>query len=287
MIALSRLVNLEFNSRWLRNILSLFYKSDRFYRIWFGPMAGKKLYYTPEINYHAVIGAWEVRNFKTLSALIRHGIGLHDNAVILDVGANIGMYTLFFKKYLGKRCRIYAFEPSPDALHLLKKNLTANNISGEVHIVEKAVSDSKGQVEFFIGHHHVSSLFEEWTSGGGQNHTTKITVPAITLDDYCAENNLKPDFIKVDIEGGGIYALPGAYKTIAATRPIVLIESHNKKEDHAVIDLINTMNYSAYRVSNRKWVLELMEDFTHPDGVYGTMILCPSERVDVLKNCLS
>jgi hypothetical protein len=57
------------------------------------------------------------------------------------------------------------------------------------------------------------------------------TIPIITLDDWCAENEVKPDFIKMDIEGSEIDAILGAVKTIVAYRPDLAICLYHRLSD--------------------------------------------------------
>ena len=81
----------------------------------------------------------------------------------------------------------------------------------------------------------------------------------------------------MDIEGGGVFALRGCDRVVAKTRPLFLIESHTPDEDGAIRDLIRRHDYAAYRVDNNQWVTAPDEVHPHPQGVWGTMLLCPSE----------
>jgi FkbM family methyltransferase len=271
-------LNLEFNAPFLRKMAGLIYKEGKTYRMFVGPMKGKKLYYTKEVNAHAVTGAWELNNFKTLLKLVKKGFKLSPQATIIDVGANIGMYEIFFSKQLGDQAKVIAFEPAREALHMLKQNIAVNKLN--LTLVEKAVSNEVGTVDFFESHHHVSSLIKEWAVGYDEQKAVKVTVPCTTLDAYCSENELAPDFIKVDIEGGGMYALPGAYNTIAQHRPLIFIESHMAGEDQAIIDVLANHNYEAFRVTDHKWVTVKSENYKNPNGVHGTLLLCPAEKAE-------
>src|SRR5690348_15820744 len=89
---------------------------------------------------------------------------------------------------------------------------------------KRACADKTGTMDFFIGfHHHSSSLDAEWARGE-MDAAERVTVPATTLDDFfLQEKRAAPDLIKIDIEGGGTAALPGAKKCFAEKRPVVLI----------------------------------------------------------------
>ena len=77
----------------------------------------------------------------TETALVRKEIKRGD--VVLDVGANVGYYTLIFAECVGETGKVFAFEPDPTNFALLKKNIEANGVKNVV-LVQKAVSDTTG-----------------------------------------------------------------------------------------------------------------------------------------------
>jgi FkbM family methyltransferase len=197
--------------------------------------------------------------------------------IACDVGANIGMVTLWLSRQLGDSGKVYSFEPSPSVLPKLRQNLLANGAKN-VTLVESACSDRTGTVDFFIGfHHHVSSLHQDW-AGGGQVIPERVTVNATSLDDYFyRQTGDLPDLIKMDIEGGGSFALPGCRRCVAEKRPLLLIESHTREENSAISDFILTHDYCAYRLDDRRWVEQPEETYPNPKGVWGTLFLCAND----------
>jgi FkbM family methyltransferase len=139
-----------------------------------------------------------------------------------------------------------------------------------------------GTVDFFVSHHHhASSLHADWAKAGHGTEPEKITVPVITLDSYFGDTRKTwPDLIKMDIEGGGTFALPGAARCFAEKRPFLLIESHTPDEDRAVSHILLHNDYQAYRLNTRKWVEDRLDTTPNPQsvGVWGTMFLCPTEK---------
>jgi len=268
----------KFNSSLLRNTLSLRFREDHFYKIPFGAIRGTKLYYRKDINFHATMGVWERESLQALNKLfVRFGLDKPDK-VIADVGANIGYYSLFFVKYLDPSTKIFAFEPSVSILPVLRMNLRANDVSN-VEVIELALSDHDGKEEFYLGeHHHQSSLLGDFANNASRG--TKTEVNAVTLDHFFENNNQGryPDLIKMDIEGGGIYALKGCDRCIRRVRPFIIIESHNMAEDMAVSRLLLEYNYEALRVTNNRWIKNKDQGYTDPNGVWGTMLLMPAER---------
>jgi len=113
------------------------------------------------------------------------------NDTVIDVGANIGYYTLIFAKLVGKGGMVYAFEPEPNNFALLKKNIEVNNYHNVI-LENKAVSDQNGfanlEINSMMGEHRIIS----------ESTKDTIKVPTITLDSiFQSEIN----FLKTDTEG--------------------------------------------------------------------------------------
>lgn len=285
MLNLLKIVNLEFNSSIARYLLALYYKPGNFYKIPFGALKGFKLWYDRTINYHAVLGFWEKNNFYVLDKLFSRFLINRDKIVVYDVGANVGLYSLFFSRF-GPNVNIAAFEAVPETVESLKRNLEINSINS-VQIVDKAVADHDGHVSFFVGHHHKSSLVKDWASDAGKSHVNEIKVPSISVDLFASDGTLgTPDFIKIDVEGGGDKVLQGASVVIAKGRPIILIESHNAVEDNAIIATLAIFQYDAFRVNNRKWVKNKNQNYIDREGVWGTLLLVPQEQTIQISRCL-
>ncbi|MDB9549171.1 FkbM family methyltransferase [Dolichospermum circinale] len=282
--------HLKFNSSFLRNLLSLYYKEGKSYRMIFGQLRGLKLFYDRQINYHAILGLWDTETFEILSKVFETLNLKNKKMTVYDIGANIGIYSLWFAKNLSQDSVIYSFEPSPQVKDKLKSNIELNFFNN-IDVVELACSDQVGNVEFFIAsHHHCSSLNQEWAAGSDKdiNMTEKIVVKCTTLDDFCygQEPHKIPDFIKMDIEGGGVFALKGCDRCINESQPILLVESHIPDEDKAISDLVVRHNYQAYRLNNRKWVTEIHDTFPNPEGIWGTLLLVPNKFKQLLVEIL-
>jgi len=269
----------RFNSPLVRTVLAPFFRPGRPYRLWFGPLRGLKMYYDRSINFHVILGLWDAETFQLLNRIFVQSALLSKDSIVADVGANIGYYTIWLSTAAASRGHVYAFEPNPEVAGFLSSNLKINNIAN-AEVVGAACGDHIGTTDFFIAkHHHSSSLHEDW-AGSGHSDARKIIVPMITLDDFFApeEGRRQPNFIKIDIEGGGTYALPGCQRLLQEARPFVLIESHNPDEDRAISNVLNNFHYRGYRLNDRNWVQN--PRVTHPDkqGVWGTLLLTPEEH---------
>jgi len=118
---------------------------------------------------------------------------------ILDCGANIGMSVLYFKT-LYPQAKIIAFEPNPATFKLLELNVQQNNLR-DVQLINAAVADSDGAMEFYINDDDVNwSLSDTGIRNiyGGPAGWKAISVPKVRLSSYITQ---PVDFMKLDIEG--------------------------------------------------------------------------------------
>lgn len=149
-----------------------------------------------------------------------------EDSVCLDVGANIGLYTLALAA-LAPRGSVWAFEPGPATFDFLTRNIELNGL-GNARPVHAAVGDVTGTVEFQDIPFFTAGSF---TVVGEPFLTTEvlgsfcIKTPSITIDQFMVDQGLdRLDFVKVDVEGGEIAVLDGATQTLAEHRPVVVLE---------------------------------------------------------------
>ena len=136
--------------------------------------------------------------------------------VVLDVGANVGLFTCM-GCVAGKQ--VFAFEPHPDNLHFLYRNVEHNALSVEIFPV--ALSSAAGLAKLY-GRLQGASLVVRW---GNQPEFDYVLVPVNTLDALVAPRTVgKRVLLKLDVEGAELGVLRGASKILAG-KPIVLFEN--------------------------------------------------------------
>lgn len=128
--------------------------------------------------------------------------------VLWDVGANIGLYSLYAAK---RGLRVFAFEPSPMNFAVLCRNVAINKVPVETYCV--ALGDQTG-----LGHLHVRTLrFGQADAGLYAEEPLEVSTMMFRADDFPAP---KPDYLKIDIDGAEDRLLAGAPKTLAGARQI-------------------------------------------------------------------
>jgi len=171
-------------------------------------------------------GAWETDVMSCLAAAAGRG------QTVIDAGAWIGPHTLLLSKMVMPEGRVYAFEPDPAALKLLKDNINATRC-GNVYIEGLCLSSSPGSAVLRTcratqGFGHSDSTIIQQP---GKKVTGEITIPATTIDHYCALNGIAPDGIKIDVEGAEGLVIQGARRIISKCQPWVLVEFHGHLMD--------------------------------------------------------
>src|SRR3989344_4947709 len=147
----------------------------------------------------SILGIYEPLAVKHFQNSIKPG------DTVLDIGAHIGYYTLMAAKRVGKKGKVYAFEPNQDNCALLTKNLKLNNFKNVV-LVNKAVSRSSGKVKFFLS--NVSTGMHSLVDIDNKRENS-IEIEAVSLNDFFGKKIPTVSIIKMDIEGGEYAALEG------------------------------------------------------------------------------
>lgn len=151
---------------------------------------------------------------------------VQDDAVCVDIGANIGLYTLAMAA-LARRGKVWAFEPAPGSYEYLNRNIAMNALDN-VETFNLAVGATSGTVDF-----HDIPFFTagSFTVEGDSFLTSEVLgssffrAPSVTLDYLAADRALERlDFLKIDVEGGELSVLEGAVQSLARYRPVVVLE---------------------------------------------------------------
>jgi FkbM family methyltransferase len=148
------------------------------------------------------------------TVLFRQLVG--KNMVVVDIGANIGYYTLLAAKLVGDKGKVYAFEPEPQNYDMLLRNIELNGYKNIVP-VNKAAFTRSGKLTFVLSKDCAEhSLYRS----GGDAGT--ITVDAISMDEFFKGKEHPVDIIKMDVEGAEMAVLLGMTDIIARNENLKL-----------------------------------------------------------------
>lgn len=149
---------------------------------------------------------------------------------IFDIGSNIGYYVLMEKLLLRGSGSVTAIEPSPTNLTLLKKNLRLNKIT-DVAIYNLAISDKVGKKDFFLARQSNLNTFHKQGAGKTEFSGKKISVDTSTVPDFSTQINVKPDLIRMDVEGHELEIIEAILANIKTTdiKPSIIFETHIKR----------------------------------------------------------
>lgn len=158
-----------------------------------------------EIRAH---GCWEAYESELMCTILSPG------DCFVDVGANIGYYSVLASSVLGKQGQIFAFEPDPSNFALLKRNLALNNIVGAMP-VNAGLSTENGSGQLYLsetnwGDHQIYSRGESRQS---------IPVELLKGDDFFKERIDRIDLLKIDTQGAEYHVLSGLEATLRSSLP--------------------------------------------------------------------
>jgi|SRR6516165_1626340 len=139
-------------------------------------------------------------------------------STVVDVGANVGFFTLKFASWVGERGQVIAIEPDIENFEMLAAKVAAGGLERRVRLHQAAAAAEAGYVqlqrnELHPGDHRINF------GGGG------IVVPAVTVDDLVDSAGAESvSLVKVDVQGAEMLVLAGAKRTLANVRPALFVE---------------------------------------------------------------
>lgn len=137
-----------------------------------------------------------------------------EGMTVVDIGANIGFYTILLSQLVGKKGRVYTFEPDPNNYKHLQSNVkTLSNV-----IIEQAACGLRTEKIRLFESATLNVDHTTYDTGDRKHHTE---VACIALDDYF--KNKTVDFVKIDIQGYDYYAIKGMERVLKRMRHIVIL----------------------------------------------------------------
>lgn len=191
--------------------------------------------------------------------------------VFLDVGANIGLYTLLASKLVGEDGTVIAFEPFNKNFHSLKKNVLLNNRKN-ILLENLAVAETSKQIDIFYND-QLSNL--GMASSYLSVNTDSEKIDAVSIDNYFKKHSVKTiSFIKIDVEGGEYPVLLGMKETLTEHSPILLIEINKEilvntpYSEQDINDFLANLGYKKYFLDDNGKLLIAISDLKSNNYVF-------------------
>jgi len=151
--------------------------------------------------------------------------------VFIDIGANVGHFSLLAARIVGPAGRVVAFEPDAETVAAMRRAIEANDLTSAIEVVNAAVADTDGTAQLFLSVDSVLSTTDPARSPARDQFTftRSIEVAQVTLDSWLAARpQLRPRIaaIKIDVEGTEADVLRGMRETLrACPRAAILCET--------------------------------------------------------------
>ena len=173
-------------------------------------------------------------------------------AVVSDVGANVGFFTILGARLVGPQGRVVAFEPVPACARAVASNIALNHFA-RAEIREVAVGAASGRDRLLVvGEASWSHLA---STGRHAEVRAEIAVDVVAIDELVGAGEIPPpDVLKIDTEGAELQAIEGARETIARHRPAIVCELHDTNEQF--VALMDELGYTTTNLDGPAAVLD-------------------------------
>jgi FkbM family methyltransferase len=178
------------------------------------------------------------------------GFEINENDTVLDIGAQIGLFSIFASKF-AKNGKVYSFEPVPDNALLFNENLKLNGVKN-VMLSESAVSGKSGPRDIFLSNDNNLGTHSFFTLNSHVSATDKLKVNTISLKDIVEQNGIKRiDFLKLDCEGAEFEILFGCPDNVLDTIQKISMEYHSLDNENNVESLRKFLTEKGFKVKTQ------------------------------------
>jgi FkbM family methyltransferase len=188
---------------------------------------------------------WEEKEREFMTQL---NLNYNNNAIVMDIGANIGIYTILLS-HIYPKAKIIAIEASPTIFEMLRLNCKLNNLlfpGSNVLLINKAISEKDDITTEFYEKHSISTMLKEFLTNlsstilTNQDELNRRVVRTITIDNLVETIGVNEiSLLKIDVEGAEVLALKGAINTLTHKKiKNMVIEYHSLENYNYIIKLL-------------------------------------------------
>jgi FkbM family methyltransferase len=192
-----------------------------------------------------VYGVWDLLGTLLMRRVLQRGM------TVLDIGANIGYYTVLAANDVGPEGLVHSFEPHSGIRERLTRNVARNGLTNVV-VRPEAVTNVRGEVAFYASadpsNEGISSTIAGSAASGERREVRPRLVPALRLDDVADDLDRRVDLVKLDVEGAELEACEGGAKLLAsAEAPLVVFEAYELRPTR---ELLEGYGFTVRRLAN-------------------------------------
>lgn len=221
----------------LRRLVRSVFPADT--RVWLkisaGPGKGLWANLDPRFEMDYANGHYELKIQRVLVSYLPSG------SIFYDVGAHIGILSMFAARLVGASGIVFAFEADPGNVARIEEHARRNKL-GQVHAVASAVWSSAGRLQFERASRESSRNQGALADRPGSRVGDTIDVDTIPLDDFCRLHS-PPTLIKIDVEGAEAEVLRGCEEVFDRAKPVLVCEVHGERQEREVIGWLRKKHY--------------------------------------------
>lgn len=202
-------------------------------------------------------GYWEASIHKALLRLIRPGFQ------IIEVGANLGYYTVTMAGAAGPDGFVTAFDGNPRLIGLVQRSLMLNGYAKRGRLISKAALDQPGQIDFVVSRRNSGGGYvSQWDDNPYEDGQT-LSVEAVRIDD---QEIGRADLIRIDAEGSEPFILRGAEQTLRANPDIILclewsvVQMGSRTSVPDFIDWLDALGFRFWKIEADSSLTRLTKD---------------------------
>lgn len=213
--------------------------------------------YRDSVLSQPIYRGFEVEEVSYLESVLKEG------DIFIDIGANVGLFSLFASPKVGDTGRVISFEPTPITYNRLIENISLNDFKN-IEARQLALSDKAGDMDFFIS----NNGYDAWNSLASSSDNKlqeSIKVPVSTLDkelERIDKSNIR--LVKIDVEGWEKFTLLGGLTFLENFSPILMVEFTEQNTFNAgymvqdVYKMIEELGYKWFTLENGGLVQDVM-----------------------------
>jgi FkbM family methyltransferase len=253
----------------IKKAIKVYYRDNSEHYILFGPIRGMKVRINHVTKLMSLYSGIERSHQRRLKESLKEG------DVVIDVGANWGLHTLYSSRLVGETGQVIAIEPFPLAYTELEWHVMKNKCDNVV-VLHCAVGKFNGEIKM-VSNIDASQGIVSDRCIVKDDLCDEILVQNKTLDSIVQEMDPgKIDFVKIDVEGAEDYVLQGAEKTIDKFRPKIIIDPHTPENDLFIGKWFSERGYKVERVDRSlPPIISIDKGWPDKEGIWGSLLAIP------------